>query len=120
MAEAGFEPMTDGTVMTSVVGGNINMSYAAGGGAAAARAAAIAQATKASGAIVSLEPDDFVKILTKTERPLVVMAMGGWIKPNYQYLTAYKGLIFFTKSKTELLLPGGIEIVSSKKIWIPS
>lgn len=95
------------------------MSYATGGGAEAAIAAAIAQAIKASGAIVRLEPDNFVKILAKTDRPLVVTAIGGWVKPNYQYLTAYKGLIFFTKSKTELLLPGGVEIISSKKIWIP-
>jgi hypothetical protein len=95
------------------------MSYAAGSGAAAARAAAIAQAIKASGAIVSLEPDDFLKILSKSDRPLVVMSTGGWIKHNYQYLTAYKGLVFFTKSNTDLLLPGSVEIINSKKIWIP-
>ncbi len=97
------------------------MSYVAGGGgAAAARAAAIAQATKASGAIVSIEPDDFIKILAKTNRPLVVIAIGGWLNPSHQYLTAYKGIIFFTKSKTELLISGDVEIVYSKKIWIPN
>jgi len=95
------------------------MAYGAGGGAAAARAAAIAQAIKASGAIVQVEPDDFLMILTKMDRPLVVMATGGFVKPNYQYLTAYKGLIFFTKSPAQLLLPGGAEVIASKKIWIP-
>jgi hypothetical protein len=96
------------------------MAYGAGGGAAAARAAAIAQAIKASGAIVQVEPDDFLMILSKVDRPLVVMATGGFVKTNYQYLTAYKGLIFFTKSPAQLLLPGGVELIAAKKIWIPS
>ena len=89
------------------------------GGAAAARAAAIARAIKASGAIVSVEPDDFLSILSKTDRPLVVMAKGGFIKTNYQYLTAYKGLIFFTKSPEQLLLQSNTELVYANKIWIP-
>jgi hypothetical protein len=95
------------------------MAYGAGAGAAAARAAAIAQAIKASGAIVSVEPNDFTSILSKTSKPLVVMARGGLLKANHQYLTAYKGLIFFTKTDTELLLPSDTETVVAKKIWIP-
>ncbi len=95
------------------------MAYGAGGGAAAARAAAIAQAIKASGAIVRVEPEDFLLILSKADKPLVVMATGGFIKTNYQYLTGYKGLIFFTKSPTLLILPSNVELVSAKKIWIP-
>ena len=94
------------------------MAYAGGAGGAAA-AAAIAQAIKASGAIVSVEPDNFSKILTRTSKPLVVIAKGGIFKANYQYLTSYKGLIFFTKSSTELMLPGDVEIIMAKGIWIP-
>ena len=94
------------------------MAYA-GGSAAAARAAAIAQATKASGAIVSVEPDAFLTILSKTSKPLIVMAEGGFIKTSYQYLTSYKGLFFYTKSSTPLQLPGDIELVVADKIWIP-
>ncbi|MFC2022602.1 hypothetical protein ACFLTL_00350 [Chloroflexota bacterium] len=93
------------------------MSY---GAAAAAAAAAIAQAIKASGAIVRVKPDDFISILGKTSRPLVVFATGGVLKKNYQYLTAYKGLIFFTKAETPILLPGDAELVAAKQIWIPS
>ena len=96
------------------------MAYGAGAGAAvAARAAAIAKAIKASGAIVRVEPSDFSLILSKTSKPLVVLAEGGFLKTNYQYLTSYKGLVFFTKSPTPLQLPGDIELVVAKKIWIP-
>jgi len=95
------------------------MAYASGGGAAAAAAAAISRAIKASGAIVRLEPEDFTRILSRTTKPLVVIAKGGLFKSNFQYLTAYKGLIFYTKSSTELLLPGDVEIISAREIWIP-
>jgi hypothetical protein len=92
---------------------------AAGGASAAAAAAAIAQAIKASGAIVSVEPQEFLRILRRTEQPLVIHATGGVFSTNYQYLTSYKGLIFFTKSPMPLDLPQGPEIIIAQKIWIP-
>jgi len=92
---------------------------ATGAAAGGAAAAAIAQAIKASGAIVRVEPSDFVTILSKSESPLVVLAEGGVIKRNYQYLTGYKGLIFFTKSTTPLELKSRTEVIAAKKIWIP-
>ena len=95
------------------------MAYAASSGGAAAAAAAIAQAIKASGAIVRVEPDDFNRILSRTSKPLVVIAKGGLFKSSYRYLTAYKGLMFFTKSPTELMLPGDVEIIAAREIWIP-
>ena len=70
------------------------MAAGASAGAAAAAAAAVANAVKASGAIVQLEPEDFLKILTRAKDPLVVMAEGGFFKTKYGYLTCYKGLDF--------------------------
>jgi hypothetical protein len=49
----------------------------------------------------------------------VVTATGGFFKTNYQYLTAYKGLVFYTKSPEPLLLPGDVELIAAQKIWIP-
>jgi hypothetical protein len=99
------------------------MAYANGSSAAAAaaasRAAAIAQAIKASGAIVSVNPDDFLYILSKNDHPLVITATGGMFKPNYQYLTSYKSFIFFTKSTSPLPLPGNAEIIAAQRIWVP-
>ncbi len=91
-----------------------------GATAGAAAAAAIAQAIKASGAIVRVEPNDFMTILSRAANPLVIMAQGGFLKKNFQYLTSYKGLAFFTKSETALLLPAGVELMAAKSIWIPS
>ena len=89
---------------------------AVAGGAAAA---AIAQAIKAWGAVVRVEPQEFEQILRRTDRPLVVCAKGGLLTKHYRYLTSYKGLVFLTKSQTELMLPGSAEVVWAKKIWVP-
>ena len=86
---------------------------------AAAVAAAIAQAIKASGVLVRVSPDDFQKILRKSEQPLIVYATGGFFRSNHQYLTSYKGFAFFTKSPTEISLPFGTETIIAKQIWIP-
>mgnify|MGYP006293992553 CR=1 FL=1 len=92
---------------------------AAAAGSAAAAAAAIANAIKASGAIVQVESRDFAAILEKARDPLVVCTQGGLFSTRYQYLTSYKGLIFHTKTQTPLRLPSEAETVQAKKIWIP-
>jgi len=96
-----------------------NGAYGGATGAAAARAAAIADAIKASGAIVKVEPDAFQKIAAKVDAPLVVRAEGGFLSKGYSYLTAYKGLIFYTKSPAELSFGSGVEMILAKKIWVP-
>jgi hypothetical protein len=82
-------------------------------------AEAIADSIKASGAIVRVKPHDFELILSRVDEPLVVTAEGGVFTTNYQYLTAYKGLIFFTKTPTPLRLPHNVEVIRAEKIWIP-
>lgn len=86
---------------------------------AAAAAAAIAQAIKASGVLVRVTPEDFVQILGKTEKPLVISATGGIIRTNYQYLTSYKGFAFHTKCPVPLEFSFKTEVVAAQKIWIP-
>jgi len=88
----------------------------AGAGAAAA---AIAKAIKASGVIVHVEPDDFVGVLKRQPGALVVHATGGFWSTNYQYLTSYKGLAFFTKAAAALDLPPGTELMQARRIWVP-
>ena len=87
--------------------------------AAAAAAAAIAQAIKASGVLVRMEPSEFLKVLSRATDPLVVVATGGVFTKNYQYLFSHKGLAFFTKSPDQLSLPPKTETIAAKGIWIP-
>ncbi|MBN1942587.1 MAG: hypothetical protein JW849_04750 [Phycisphaerae bacterium] len=92
---------------------------AASASGAAVAAAAIAQAIRASGAIVRVQPPDFLSVLARASQPVVVVATGGFWSKSYQYLTSYKGLAFYTKSPLPLNLPLDIDLVEAKKIWIP-
>lgn len=99
------------------------MAYTAGAGAAAiAAAAAIANAIKASGAIVDVESELFLALIAreKDSRPLVIMAQGGVIRTNYRYLAACRGFIFHTRSAQPLMLPGYVDVITARKIWTPS
>ncbi|MGV8147612.1 MAG: hypothetical protein ACLKAK_00950 [Alkaliphilus sp.] len=89
------------------------------GGAAATAAVEIANAIKSSGAIITLEANEFMKILAKTEEPLVVTAEGGVFKKNFRYITSYKGLFFHTKAQDPIRLPEGTELIRASSISIP-
>ena len=88
----------------------------AAGGAAVA---AMIQAIKASGVVVRMDPAEFRKILFRAPDPLVVSYQGGIFNKNYQYLTSYKGLAFFTKSPEPLAMPAGVELITAKDLWMP-
>jgi hypothetical protein len=88
------------------------------GGAAAA--AAMIQAIKAAGTLVRVEPPAFAAILARQDEGLVVHAEGGVFTRNYQYLTGYRGLCFFTKSPTPLHLPESCLVVRATRIWMPA
>jgi hypothetical protein len=92
---------------------------AAAGSAAAAAGAAIANAIRAFGAIVTVETPEFEAILARAETPLVVCSQGGLFSTYYQYLMAYKGLFFYTKTPTPLLFGSNVEIVNAKRILLP-
>ena len=92
---------------------------AAAGATVAAATAAIAEASKASGVIVRVNPNDFLAILGRQAEPLVVHATGGILTTNYQYLTSYKGLAFFTQSSNPIEFSASAELVHAEKIWIP-
>ena len=92
---------------------------ATAGAAAASAAAAVAKAIKASGAIVTVNTSLFLSILSKTDKPLVIVSEGGLFRKNYQYLTGYKGFVFHTKSADPLQFSMHVEKIAAGKIWIP-
>jgi hypothetical protein len=85
----------------------------------AAVAAIIANAIKASGTLVRIDPSEFVKIVRKVEAPLVIYTRAGFLSRKHQYLTSYKGFAFHTKSSEQIDLPRNTEVIVADKIWIP-
>ncbi len=91
-----------------------------GGEAAAMHAAAMARATKAMGAIVKMEPQEFLKVLAKVDAPLVVTGTKGFFTKKNQYLTSYRGVFFYAESVPALTLPFKAEVVAAGNIWVPN
>jgi hypothetical protein len=89
-------------------------------GAAAGAAAAIAQAIKASGTLVKMQPVEFHKLLDRQRDALVVVAEAGMFGNKHAYLMAYKGLTFYTESRQPLQIGGSVEVIQAEKIWMPS
>ena len=81
--------------------------------------AALANAVKASGVVVRLDPPEWLKVLKRTDNPLIVIGRGGIFRRRYQYLTTYRGLAFYTMSEHPLVLPGRTETIAAKEISIP-
>lgn len=85
---------------------------------AAAGAVIATNAISAIGSIVIVEPNEFISILEKSEKPIAVHSPSSFMT-KHKYITSYKGLVFFTKSSTELIIPSFVEIIKAKKIFIP-
>jgi hypothetical protein len=79
----------------------------------------IANAVKAFGTVVTVEPDEFLKIAGLQTQPLIAVAEGGFFKTTHQYLTSYKGLAFFTKSPTPLTLQPDAQVIKAASIKVP-
>lgn len=94
--------------------------YGGGATAGAVAAAAMAQATKAAGGIVKVEPDTFLRLVNKSDAPLVIMSTSKFFSTSYKYLTSYRGFFFFTKSSSPLNLPGKAELINANTIWVPA
>lgn len=88
-------------------------------GASGTAAVAIAQAIKAAGIFVQVEPRDFQQILYRAERPLVVVSKVGVLNKKHQYLLSHRGFVFSTKSESQIHLPAGAEVVTANKVWMP-
>ncbi len=90
------------------------------GAEGAAAAAAAAQAIKASGAVVRVEPEVFLRLAARQEEPLIIRARGGFLQARWLYLTSFRGFVFFTKASDPLPLPGRAEVLEAGKIWVPN
>jgi hypothetical protein len=68
--------------------------------------------------LISMDADDFLKLLEQIEKPLIIMAQGKhFFQQNYQYMVSFKGFNFQTKSLEKLPMPAYSLIVESKQSW---
>jgi hypothetical protein len=107
--------------MNNCSGGFSSSSMGGAASAAASRYTETVKAAQTLGAIVKVKPENFLRIISRTHEALVVYSISwGLFRKYYQYLTSYKGLVFYTGCYTELQLPEDIELIEADSIWIPS
>jgi len=66
---------------------------------------------------VEVAPKDFMALLTRTNKPLVIVTASGIRRKGYKYLMKYRGFFFFTRSDIPLEIPPGVEVVVAERIW---
>ena len=66
----------------------------------------LARASESLGPILLVSPDEFLRVLAQQDVPLVaVCETSGWLAgTSYRYLTGYKGLIFYAKSRAACVI----------------
>jgi hypothetical protein len=82
--------------------------------------AAVIQAVRASGAIVSVPPDEFQRLLERNVQGLVVHTQGKHFSRRHKYLMGYRGLVFYTTSREALSVPRTVQVLETRTIWIPT
>jgi hypothetical protein len=95
------------------------MSAGAAGGAAAAAAM---QAKLAMGMLVRVEPEEFLRLVEGQDNALVVRAASRkvlFFEVPWRYMTPYRGLAFWTQSKTPLGFRAKVEFVEAVQIHVP-
>ncbi len=73
------------------------------------------KAALAAGCVVFLEREEFVEVLKRQEKPLVICSFKGTFRNLYTYLTQYRGLLFAHRAKTPMPLEG-YELINAEEI----
>lgn len=76
-------------------------------------------AIRAFGVVVRMEPAEWLALVGRQERPLVVVSFGGVFRKRMRYLTTYRGLAFYTESAEDLTLPTTVERIDAAKLVLP-
>lgn len=77
------------------------------------------KAIRAAASIVEVAPKDFLSILERAEKPLVISARGGILRRRFSYVVSFRGLTFVTRSRERLTLPEGTDVIAAVRMWLP-
>lgn len=65
---------------------------------------------------VCVKLDDFLRIISQSQEPLVIVTSEGFFTKIYKYVTAYKGFVFFTESLDKLDFASNVEVIYAQSI----
>jgi hypothetical protein len=67
-----------------------------------------------SGVVITLETKEFERLLNQADKPLVVHQEPRWYSPQHRYLFSFRGMTFFTRSKSALRISKYADVVTAK------
>lgn len=76
-------------------------------------------ALKMNGVFVKLSPSDFQNLINRNDDLAIVVSQSVFFGTTFTYLTAYKGLTFYCKTKNQLSIPGKHEVFSAASLSLP-
>lgn len=79
----------------------------------------VANAQKAQGAIITVDAENFQRVVRMAEAPLVVHGAAGIFSSKHAYVTSYRGLTFYTKVPKPLTFSAGVEMIEADRVSIP-
>ena len=71
------------------------------------------------GLVVSVEPEQFSKLVKGKPNSTVVRVPPRWYRNIYQYLFVMDGMVMYAKTKEEIRLPHGTDVIESKHVNLP-
>lgn len=77
------------------------------------------RAIRAAASIVEVAPKDFLAIVARAEKPLVISSRGGILRRRFSYVVSFRGLTFVTRSRERLALPEGTDVIAAVRMWLP-
>lgn len=75
--------------------------------------------SKMNGVFVKLQPEDFQNLLSRNEGLAVVATSTTFFGTTYTYVTSYKGLVFYCKTKSQLSISSRHETIVAQSISLP-
>jgi hypothetical protein len=77
------------------------------------------QPVKMNGVFVRLAPEDFQNLLNRNEGLAVVTTSTTFFGTTFTYVTSYKGLVFYCKTKAQLSIASRHETIVAQAISLP-
>lgn len=77
------------------------------------------QALRMNGVFIKLTPEDFQNLLNRNEGLAVVTTSTHFFGTTFTYVTSYKGLIFYCKTKSQLSVSSKHESILAQSVALP-
>lgn len=59
-------------------------------------------------------------LIELNDEPIVVHATSGWFNIKPDYLTSFRGLVFYARAPQPMAVPSHAMVVEAQMVWVPA